>query len=275
MMMRLSLPFLRCNWPVFLDIDECATGRVSCPRFRQCANTFGSYICKCHAGFDLMYIGGKYQCHGKGTVPFLCKLSAGRTEKSPAVVITGLLGQGGGYRHEKSSVCLTHQSFWSHVYRVSSVHRCFTWTSVPRGVHSVLSRVPPLVFLPPTQTSTSVPWGSTSAAALPDVTTSTGPTSVNVETATRATDGTVCVSKSCPGARVFRKYGLAWRSLLKKMREIKLLKTWFSYLLTSTYPITSIQSHRMSWAQSGGCFLSAIESKNGLLPRHWSLLNLQ
>ncbi|XP_041514847.1 nephronectin isoform X3 [Microtus oregoni] len=46
-----------------VDIDECATGRVSCPRFRQCANTFGSYICKCHAGFDLMYIGGKYQCH--------------------------------------------------------------------------------------------------------------------------------------------------------------------------------------------------------------------
>ncbi|XP_057649740.1 nephronectin isoform X3 [Chionomys nivalis] len=46
-----------------MDIDECATGRVSCPRFRQCANTFGSYICKCHAGFDLMYIGGKYQCH--------------------------------------------------------------------------------------------------------------------------------------------------------------------------------------------------------------------
>ncbi|XP_075837423.1 nephronectin isoform X4 [Microtus pennsylvanicus] len=46
-----------------VDIDECATGRVSCPRFRQCANTFGSYICKCHSGFDLMYIGGKYQCH--------------------------------------------------------------------------------------------------------------------------------------------------------------------------------------------------------------------
>ncbi|XP_059122253.1 nephronectin isoform X1 [Peromyscus eremicus] len=46
-----------------VDIDECATGRVSCPRFRQCVNTFGSYICKCHTGFDLMYIGGKYQCH--------------------------------------------------------------------------------------------------------------------------------------------------------------------------------------------------------------------
>ncbi|XP_008588550.1 PREDICTED: nephronectin isoform X1 [Galeopterus variegatus] len=46
-----------------VDIDECATGRAFCPRFRQCVNTFGSYICKCHKGFDLMYIGGKYQCH--------------------------------------------------------------------------------------------------------------------------------------------------------------------------------------------------------------------
>ncbi|KAK4818382.1 hypothetical protein QYF61_012061 [Mycteria americana] len=45
------------------DIDECATGRVICPRFRHCVNTFGSYICRCHKGFDLMYIGGKYQCH--------------------------------------------------------------------------------------------------------------------------------------------------------------------------------------------------------------------
>ncbi|XP_016807456.2 nephronectin isoform X8 [Pan troglodytes] len=46
-----------------VDVDECAAGRASCPRFRQCVNTFGSYICKCHKGFDLMYIGGKYQCH--------------------------------------------------------------------------------------------------------------------------------------------------------------------------------------------------------------------
>ncbi|XP_069315317.1 nephronectin isoform X4 [Eulemur rufifrons] len=46
-----------------VDVDECATGRASCPRSRQCVNTFGSYICKCGKGFDLMYIGGKYQCH--------------------------------------------------------------------------------------------------------------------------------------------------------------------------------------------------------------------
>ncbi|XP_045578843.1 nephronectin isoform X9 [Salmo salar] len=45
-----------------VDVDECATGMATCPRFRQCINTFGSYICRCHEGFDLQYINGKYQC---------------------------------------------------------------------------------------------------------------------------------------------------------------------------------------------------------------------
>ncbi|XP_046901746.1 LOW QUALITY PROTEIN: nephronectin a [Hypomesus transpacificus] len=44
------------------DVDECAAGLAVCPRFRKCLNTFGSYICKCHDGFDLQYINGKYQC---------------------------------------------------------------------------------------------------------------------------------------------------------------------------------------------------------------------
>ncbi len=49
----------------FADVDECATGQAVCPRFRKCINTFGSYICKCHDGFDLQYINGKYQCTGE------------------------------------------------------------------------------------------------------------------------------------------------------------------------------------------------------------------
>ncbi|KPP59688.1 hypothetical protein Z043_122371 [Scleropages formosus] len=44
------------------DVDECASRRAVCPRFRKCVNTFGSYICKCHDGFELLYINGKYQC---------------------------------------------------------------------------------------------------------------------------------------------------------------------------------------------------------------------
>ncbi|KAG5848385.1 hypothetical protein ANANG_G00097910 [Anguilla anguilla] len=45
-----------------VDVDECATGQAVCPRFRKCINTFGSYICKCHEGFELQYVNGKYQC---------------------------------------------------------------------------------------------------------------------------------------------------------------------------------------------------------------------
>ncbi|XP_077575065.1 nephronectin a isoform X2 [Stigmatopora nigra] len=45
-----------------VDVDECASGMAVCPRFRKCINTFGSYICKCHDGFDLQYVNGKYQC---------------------------------------------------------------------------------------------------------------------------------------------------------------------------------------------------------------------
>ncbi|KAG9269378.1 nephronectin-like [Astyanax mexicanus] len=48
-----------------VDIDECATGEARCPRFRKCVNTFGSYICKCHKGFELRYVNGKYQCADK------------------------------------------------------------------------------------------------------------------------------------------------------------------------------------------------------------------
>ncbi|XP_053338184.1 nephronectin [Clarias gariepinus] len=48
-----------------IDIDECALGVAKCPRFRKCVNTFGSYICTCHKGFELRYINGKYQCTDK------------------------------------------------------------------------------------------------------------------------------------------------------------------------------------------------------------------
>ncbi|KAB5576655.1 hypothetical protein PHYPO_G00200190 [Pangasianodon hypophthalmus] len=45
-----------------VDIDECITGKHQCPYNRECVNTFGSYYCKCQAGYDLKYISGKYDC---------------------------------------------------------------------------------------------------------------------------------------------------------------------------------------------------------------------
>ncbi|XP_073920492.1 epidermal growth factor-like protein 6 isoform X2 [Castor canadensis] len=50
------------NGRVCLDIDECASGKAVCPYNRRCMNTFGSYYCKCHIGFELKYISGRYDC---------------------------------------------------------------------------------------------------------------------------------------------------------------------------------------------------------------------
>lgn len=47
---------------VCLDIDECASGKAVCPYNRRCVNTFGSYYCKCHIGFELKYGSGRYDC---------------------------------------------------------------------------------------------------------------------------------------------------------------------------------------------------------------------
>ncbi|KAF6389923.1 EGF like domain multiple 6 [Rhinolophus ferrumequinum] len=50
------------NGRVCMDIDECASGKAVCPYNRRCVNTFGSYYCKCHVGFELKYISGRYDC---------------------------------------------------------------------------------------------------------------------------------------------------------------------------------------------------------------------
>lgn len=46
------------------DVDECVTGQAKCARFRKCVNTFGSFVCRCHEGFELKHIDGKYHCTG-------------------------------------------------------------------------------------------------------------------------------------------------------------------------------------------------------------------
>ncbi|XP_074179960.1 epidermal growth factor-like protein 6 isoform X3 [Rhinolophus sinicus] len=53
---------LASNGRVCLDIDECASGKAVCPYNRRCVNTFGNYYCKCHVGFELKYISGRYDC---------------------------------------------------------------------------------------------------------------------------------------------------------------------------------------------------------------------
>ncbi|XP_054863372.1 nephronectin isoform X2 [Amphiprion ocellaris] len=57
-----------------IDVDECLSGRFVCARRRKCVNTFGSYTCRCHLGFRLMFIDGRYSCIDKDTRTF-CSLN--------------------------------------------------------------------------------------------------------------------------------------------------------------------------------------------------------
>ncbi|KAM9836987.1 nephronectin-like isoform 2-T2 [Aulostomus maculatus] len=58
-----------------VDVDECALGGAGmCPRRRKCVNTFGSFLCRCHLGFKLAYIDGRYTCIDKESRPF-CSLN--------------------------------------------------------------------------------------------------------------------------------------------------------------------------------------------------------
>ncbi|KAK0151811.1 Nephronectin [Merluccius polli] len=57
-----------------VDIDECVQKRGLCPQDRKCVNTFGSFLCKCHHGFKLVYINGRYTCIDKDNRPF-CSLN--------------------------------------------------------------------------------------------------------------------------------------------------------------------------------------------------------
>ncbi|XP_052518744.1 epidermal growth factor-like protein 6 [Budorcas taxicolor] len=50
------------NGRACLDIDECVSDKAFCPYNRRCVNTFGSYYCKGHVGFELKYISGLYDC---------------------------------------------------------------------------------------------------------------------------------------------------------------------------------------------------------------------
>ncbi|XP_070145879.1 epidermal growth factor-like protein 6 [Ovis canadensis] len=67
------------NGRACLDIDECVSDKAFCPYNRRCVNTFGSYYCKCHVGFELKYISGRYDCvdiNECGTNTHACSLHA-------------------------------------------------------------------------------------------------------------------------------------------------------------------------------------------------------
>ncbi|KAM6909402.1 nephronectin-like [Xenentodon cancila] len=78
-----------------VDMDECVSGGGVCPRRRKCVNTFGSFFCKCHLGFRLVYLDGRYACIDKDSRTFCslnpsspkCRCGNGSCDVIPRVII--------------------------------------------------------------------------------------------------------------------------------------------------------------------------------------------
>ncbi|KAF3698199.1 Epidermal growth factor-like protein 6 [Channa argus] len=78
-----------------VDINECISGGGGCPHRRKCVNTFGSFVCKCHLGFKLTYINGRYTCIDKDTRSFCslnptspkCRCEDGNCKAPPKVTL--------------------------------------------------------------------------------------------------------------------------------------------------------------------------------------------
>ena len=45
---------------IILDVDECATNTDECDTNANCTNTYGSYECNCHKGYE----GNGFNCTG-------------------------------------------------------------------------------------------------------------------------------------------------------------------------------------------------------------------
>jgi hypothetical protein len=54
---------------LFIDIDECATGKHKCPDEKVCVNSVGGYECVCKPGYNVKEVGdGTAVCVKNGTV---------------------------------------------------------------------------------------------------------------------------------------------------------------------------------------------------------------
>ena len=126
----LAIPDISCF--SILDTDECASDKAVCPHDRRCVNTFGSYYCKCHVGFELKYLSGRYDCVGKNWWHLLFFSSPHQTCRpslqifwhqfsllvEPSTVLTSLTTQKKLYFFK----FLAFREFWWHeLYEFSSI----------------------------------------------------------------------------------------------------------------------------------------------------------
>ncbi|XP_044039866.1 nephronectin isoform X2 [Siniperca chuatsi] len=151
-----------------VDIDECALGGGVCPRRRKCVNTFGSFVCKCHLGFKLTYINGRYTCIDKDTRPF-CSLNPA----SPKCRCK-----------DGSCKAVLKVTVEPHRPRTTSPTPARTTTPITTTAATPLTTAPLTTTTPPTTPFTTTPPTTPFTTPPPPTTTTTTPTTTTSPTTT-------------------------------------------------------------------------------------------
>ncbi|XP_067379223.1 nephronectin-like [Channa argus] len=169
-----------------VDINECISGGGGCPHRRKCVNTFGSFVCKCHLGFKLTYINGRYTCIDKDTRSFCslnptspkCRCEDGNCKAPPKVTLDP-------YRPRTTRA-------YNHSLPQPITSTTPTTTTTPATTTTATTTLPTSTTTPKTPATTTTP--STTATTIIPATTitpkTTPATTTKVETATSATTTT-------------------------------------------------------------------------------------
>ena len=78
--------FLFISCLIVPDLDECTTNTHNCDVNEDCANTVGSYSCKCKAG----YTGNGHTCSGKKQTNNQKKLKKSNNEKKFMLMLSAI-----------------------------------------------------------------------------------------------------------------------------------------------------------------------------------------
>ncbi|XP_056224869.1 nephronectin-like isoform X2 [Seriola aureovittata] len=162
-----------------VDIDECVSGGGVCPRHRKCVNTFGSFMCKCHLGFKLTYINGRYICIDKDTRPFCslnpsspkCRCKDGSCKAVPKVTLEP--------QKPRTTTPITTTA--------TTPPPLTTMTTTPPVITTTIAAAAPASSTAATKTETTTPTPTTTTTTTTTTSAATTTTATTITTASAAT----------------------------------------------------------------------------------------
>uniref|UniRef100_A0A672ZB19 Nephronectin a n=2 Tax=Sphaeramia orbicularis TaxID=375764 RepID=A0A672ZB19_9TELE len=175
-----------------VDINECFSGGGVCSHRRKCVNTFGSFVCKCHLGFKLTYINGRYNCIDKDSRPFcslnpdapLCRCKDGSCKTVPKVTVEPQTPRA----TTTTATTTTTTSPSTATATTTSTAAVTTTTTTPTTATSTSPTTTTTTTTTTTATTTTTETPTTSTSIIPTTTvTSTTPSTTTTTTTSSAT----------------------------------------------------------------------------------------